>query len=367
MNIVVVGGGRFRRSTAGALVKRGAGVSQLEQGAIPNPLAASGDHHRIIRRAYRANTGYGRLMSEAYDAWGELWGDLGRSHIDPRGFICVSLEDGDQADLYREGLEAGGYPFETFGPAEAARRYAFLEPELLRYVLFSRDGGALHCKRIAEDMAAWLRANGANIYENSRVASIDPDAGRVTLDTGETLSGDRVVVTAGAWVTKLFSRLVLDLTTYRTAVVYLDPPPELRQAWADAPVILKVGGPAQGYIVPPTGGGGLKFGTDRHKVQTSDADWNRDPVEGEGEAIRDLFAPPIAQLARHRVAQVVTCAYTFTQDEHFFASEEGRCLVVSPCSGHGYKFGASVGRRVADAVETGDTARLQTWLRAELP
>jgi sarcosine oxidase len=29
-------------------------------------------------------------------------------------------------------------------------------------------------------------------------------------------------------------------------------------------------------------------------------------------------------------------------------------LVVSACSGLGYKFGAAVGRRVADAIESGD-------------
>jgi sarcosine oxidase len=43
----------------------------------------------------------------------------------------------------------------------------------------------------------------------------------------------------------------------------------------------------------------------------------------------------------------------------------GKCLIVSACSGHGYKFGAAVGRRVADAVETGDLATLGSWLRAE--
>ena len=52
MNIIVVGAGIAGLSTAWALTKRGHNVTLLEQGAIPNPLAASGDHHRIIRRAY---------------------------------------------------------------------------------------------------------------------------------------------------------------------------------------------------------------------------------------------------------------------------------------------------------------------------
>lgn len=46
--------------------------------------------------------------------------------------------------------------------------------------------------------------------------------------------------------------------------------------------------------------------------------------------------------------------YTFTEDERFFAIADARALVVSACSGHGHKFGAAVGRRVADAVEIGE-------------
>lgn len=60
----------------------------------------------------------------------------------------------------------------------------------------------------------------------------------------------------------------------------------------------------------------------------------------------------------------MTCAYTFTADEHFFLEAGARTLVVSACSGHGYKFGAAVGRRVARAVLDGDTQALRLWLEA---
>ncbi|RUY13531.1 FAD-binding oxidoreductase, partial [Mesorhizobium sp. M7A.F.Ca.US.005.03.2.1] len=72
MKVIVVGAGIAGLSTAWSLVKAGHSVSIVEQGPIPNPLAASGDHHRIIRRAYRAGTGYGRLITEAYQAWDEM-------------------------------------------------------------------------------------------------------------------------------------------------------------------------------------------------------------------------------------------------------------------------------------------------------
>lgn len=365
MNIIVVGAGIAGLSTAWALTKRGHNVTLLEQGTIPNPMAASGDHHRIIRRAYGAAAGYGRLITEAYEAWDELWADLGKNHLDPRGFLCVSREEGDEAEQYLQGMQDGGYGFDYVEAAEAARRWPFLQEGTFRYAFFSPDGGVLHCRRIAAGIATWLRESGANVYENSKVVSVDRDSGEVELETGETLSADRVVVTAGAWVLRLFPEMGAELTTYRTAVVYLEPPVDLKAAWEAAPVVLDVGGATDGYIIPPSGGGGLKFGSGLHKVRTSDADWNREPVEGEGEAIRDLFAPPMLRIGEYAVTGVVTCAYAFTDDERFTAAEFGRCLVVSACSGHGYKFGTAVGRRAAEAAAGGDFDEFSRWLRAE--
>lgn len=365
MKVIVVGAGIAGLSTAWALTRRGHAVTLLEQGTVPNPLAASGDHHRIIRRAYRSDTGYGRAITEAYAAWDELWADLGQSHIDPRGFLCVSREAGDEAEDYRGGLETGGYPIAVFEPSAAAKRWPFLAAGTFRYAFLSPEGGALHCRLIAGGMARWLRDRGCDVRERSTVTLVDSASGRVALADGSTLAADRVVVTAGAWVLKLFPQLGGSLATYRTAVVYLEPPADLLSAWKSAPVILDVGGRTDGYIIPPSGGAGLKFGSGLHKEPTDDANRDRVPRPGEGEAIRDLFQPPIARVEEYRVTDVVTCAYTFTADERFFAHEEGRSIVVSACSGHGYKFGAAVGRRAADAVESGDVPALQRWLRAE--
>lgn len=365
MKTIVVGAGIAGLSTAWALTKRGHQVTLLEQGTIPNPLAASGDHHRIIRRAYDPDTGYTAAVSEAYAAWEELWGDLGQSHYDARGFLCVSREEGDQAERYLRALESGGWPFERVEADAALRRWPFLEAGSFRFAFVSQEGGALHCRRIAAGMVEWLLANGADVRDHARVVAVDCEEGAVTLEDGTRLDADRVVVTSGAWVTKLFPDLSGQLETQRTAVVYLAPPADLKAAWETAPVILDVGGDTDGYIIPPSGEGGLKFGSGLYKLVQPDADADRVPRPGEGEAILALFAPPIARIDAYQVTEVVTCTYTFTRDERFLGTERGRCIIVSACSGHGYKFGAAVGRRVADAVETGDVAALCRWLRAE--
>lgn len=365
MKTIVVGAGIAGLSSAWALTKLGYEVTLLEQSTIPNPLSASGDHHRIIRRAYAADTGYGAAITEAYRAWDDLWTDLGQSHYDARGFLCLSREEGDDAERYLEGLEKGGWPYELLSPGEAVARWPFLEQASFRYAFFSPEGGALHCRRIATGMAEWLRANDVDVREDARVAAVDCEAGTVVMADGETLEADRVVVTAGAWVTRLFPDIATDLKTHRTAVVYLDPPADLKEAWSSAPVVLDVGGDTDGYIIPRSGDGGLKFGSGLHRTPSADPDVDRLPKPGEGEAIRDLFSPPIARIAEYSVSEVVTCAYTFTSDERFFCTSRGRCLIVSACSGHGYKFGAAVGRRVAEALHGGDVAGLLRWLRAE--
>lgn len=300
MNVIVVGAGIAGLSTAWSLVKAGHAVSIVEQGPIPNPLAASGDHHRIIRRAYRAGTGYGRLITEAYEAWDEMWADLGENHLDPRGFVCVSREPGDEAEEYREGLEEGNFPFELLEPDAAVERWPFLETGSFRYAYFSPEGGALHCRKIAVGLAKWLRANGANVYEHSKVTEIDAEAGHIVLESGETMQADRIVVAPGAWVLKLFPELGGELKTFRTALAYVEPPADLEAAWEAAPVILDVGGKTDGYMIPLTRGAGMKFGSGLHKVPTSDADWNREPVPGEGEAIRNLFSPPITRIEEYK-------------------------------------------------------------------
>lgn len=365
MKVSIAGGGIAGLATAWALTKRGHEVTLVEQGTIPNPLAASGDQHRMIRRGYGSADGYARTISEAFTAWDEMWRDLGRSHQSHRGVLAMSQFEGDEGEKFREGYDRMGEPYELYEPEEAARRYPFLDPATLRYAYFTKAGGALLCQRIARDLARWLTENGATLRLNSRVTAVDAETGKLALSDGSGITADQVIVTAGAWVLRLVPELARDLTLYRTAVAYLTPPADLAAAWAEAPAILDIGGTADAYMLPPIDGTGLKVGAGVMKRPATDPEADRVEKPGEGERLRDLLSPPLARIAEYCVARVQTCAYTFTADDKFLSYRKGKALIVSACSGHGYKFGAAIGRRVAEAVETGDERSLLRWLRAE--
>jgi sarcosine oxidase len=365
MKVAIVGGGIAGLASAWALAKRGHDVTLIEQGPIPNPLAASGDEHRMIRRGYGSADGYARTISEAFEAWEEMWRDLGHSHLASRGVLAMSQSEGDDGEKFREGYDRMGEAYELYEPEDAARRYPFIDPATIRYAYYTKAGGALLCQRIARDLKAWLQEKGATFKLNSQVAAIDAQAGTITLADGARIVADQVIVAAGAWVLKLVPELASTLKLYRTAVAYLTPPADLASAWAQAPAILDIGGKAEAYMLPPVDGTGLKVGAGVHKRPADDPDAKRSPVPGEGEELRKLLSPPLARIHEYSVARVVTCAYTFTPDEKFLSYREGKALVVSACSGHGYKFGAAIGRRVAQAIETGDDPALLAWLRAE--
>ncbi|MFD1696416.1 NAD(P)/FAD-dependent oxidoreductase [Roseibium aestuarii] len=363
MHVIVVGAGISGLSTAWALTRRGVDVTLLEQGPIPNPLSASGDQHRIIRRAYGGKGGYQRRISAAYAAWDSMWSDLGTSHLIDTGFLILSQQPGDEGEEYRDGLVSSGYTPEMMSGAEAAARYPFLDGDSLRFAAYHPEGGVLLCQKIAAGLRDWLRDKGADVREQTRVTAVDAAAGAVTLSSGERLVADHVVIAAGAWVLKLLPELATSLTTYRTAVVYLEPPADLKPHWEAAPVVLDIGGPVDGYILPPVAGTGLKFGAGYHK-RAAAPDEDRTAAVGEGEVVRDLFSPPIARIGEYRPTDVVTCAYTFTRDEHFFMQPGARLSVVSACSGHGYKFGAVVGQKVAEGLLDGDLEATRIWLEA---
>lgn len=361
MHVIVVGAGISGLSTAWAMAKRGHRVTLLERDVLPNPLAASGDQHRITRRAYGDMHGYTTRMTEAFAAWNELWADLGREHLARVGVSSVSLEEGDRGQVYAEGMARDGFSFETLKTDAAVARYPFLNPEHVREVYFSREGGALLCQRVASDMAAWLQAKNVTIRTHAIVEDIDTDAATVTLRSGEKLTADSVVVTAGAWVGILFPDLAKTLVSHRTGVIFLEPPADLKAAWSKAPSMAGLG--VDGYVLPPVDGTQLKFGASFTRIP-----WHPDePFEFDRPTalgVREVFAPLFARIEDYRIVGTRRCVYTFTDDWHFYAERRGATWIVSACSGHGYKFGTAVGRRVADALESGDERTLVDWLAA---
>lgn len=350
-------------STAWGLLRRGMkNITLLEQTTIPNPVGASGDDHRIIRRAYGAESAYGFMISEAFKAWARLWQDMGQNYLDMRGFAILSRSVGDEGEDYIHGLIKGGFPFEDLNAAALDRRFPFVEQQGLRRAVYSHEGGVLYSRQIALGLRDLLRAEGVQIEENTIAESIDADKAIVTTQQGGIYSADQLIITAGAWVNQIAPQLTAPLAPRQTYVTFLRPPPQYEAMWQQAPPFLDVGDMIDGYVLPPGNGCDLKFGSGLTRASFNAAKLQSSVAEEEAFDLRNLFSRAFKSIEDYEVIKSRRCAYIFTHNDRFWAFQQGRASILSPCSGHGYKFGAVIGECFADSLVAGEFDKFTRWL-----
>jgi glycine/D-amino acid oxidase-like deaminating enzyme len=95
-----------------------------------------------------------------------------------------------------------------------------------------------------------------------------------------------------------------------------------------------------------------------HEGELADPDKLRREVGSEEiESMRELLRSFLPQ-AGGALRSTAVCMYTNMSDHHFFIDHHPRhrqVLIVSPCSGHGFKFSSVIGEIVGELISKGFT------------
>ena len=165
-------------------------------------------------------------------------------------------------------------------------------------------------------------------------------------DLRELENFDRVIVTAGAWTPRLFPELALPLTVTRQQVTYLSGDLPGYPVWIDAESYW-YGFPSDGRIP------GVKLARHVAGEVFDPARTEREPTQNGDGAARTYAVHRFPSLGPD-VTHHAVCLYTNTPSEDFlFSPIDPRTLLVSACSGHGFKFSVLMGRRAADWAREG--------------
>lgn len=350
MRVTIVGAGIMGLSAAWALARKGHKVRVLDQGMVPNPYASSVDQHRLIRHPYGAERGYTRMINRAYVAWDKMWADLGAKHYAETGTLVLESGIGSWTSDTVTALEAERIPFRRLEPAALAQEFPLLRAERMHYALHLHSGGVLFAERIVSSLARHLGARGVRFDTSTPVREVDPARGRVTLDSGENIDADVIIVAAGAWLPRLLPNFANRITPSRQVVVYLIPPPDIAPAWQRHPMLLDIDPKAGFYLVPPRDGTGLKIG-DHGFTLRGDPNRDRDAIAAEAQATVDLCRARLARFDDYRIGVAKTCFYDVEPQERFIAEKIGsNGWVMSGFSGHGFKFAAVLGLRLEQTI-----------------
>ncbi|MBY0333994.1 MAG: FAD-dependent oxidoreductase [Acetobacteraceae bacterium] len=367
---LVLGAGIMGLSTAWALRRRGWDVEVVDQDPVPNPRGASCDHHRLIRHAYGGAAGYMRMVDPAHAAWDLLWRDLGETHYVETGVLALASARGTGwMTESRVALTAHGMPPADLDAAAIAARFPMFDPAGIAEGFHLPRGGVLLAERI---LAALVRrcAERGVAFRRARVTEADPERGWLHLDTGEAVAADMLVLAAGPWGPRLLPGLAGRVAASRQIVLYLEPPPALRGAWADAPMLLDKGTTGVGfYAVPPVAGTPLKLGDHRFSLSGNPEAEPREASAAERDGVLALAAGRLRDLGAYRVLGARACYYDVEPEERFILAPLGaHGVVMSGFSGHGFKFGALLGLAMARALGDPDlAAALPAWAAGQAP
>ena len=363
MKAIVVGGGVMGLCTAWAMSREGHDVELFEQGALPNPLASSIDEHRLIRHPYGDHIGYARMIDDAFAAWDLLWRDLGQRLYAATGTLALSGNGADWAQRSAATLAAIGRPMTELAPAELPRRFPLLDARGVERAFWIDSGGVLFAQDIVAALAGHLAGRpNVSLHPGTAVRSVDLERGRIVTEGGAVHDGEVVVVAAGAWVGRLLPALGASLVPSRQIVIYFDLPEDQRAAWAKGPMIIEKTGDVGLYLVPPAEGRGLKVG-DHEFSRRGDPTGSREAVESEIRPLLERCRSLLHGFERWRTNRLKVCFYTVTSDERFVVDRQGaKGWVMSPCSGHGFKFAAVMGLELARTISSGrDAAAHARW------
>jgi glycine/D-amino acid oxidase-like deaminating enzyme len=215
--------------------------------------------------------------------------------------------------------------------------------------VYEPNGGVLNAQACIEAHLDLATRAGADLHHSEPVLRWSPDGEGVRVETASaTYTAAKLVIAAGAWNSGLLSDLSLPLTVWRVVVAYFDPEGPQFDAGVFPFYLLEV---PEGtyYGLPNLPGQGLKAGrhdtgevstpqTIRRTVDASEVDEIR--------TMMDTYMPGAA----HTLKEVSTCIYTMTPDEDFIIDRHpahSQVAYVSACSGHGFKFSASIGEALA--------------------
>ena len=367
-DVVVVGGGAMGSAAAWQLASRGREVTLLERFGPGHTQGASHGASRNFNLSYGDDT-YLSLLREALPLWRELEAESGVSVLDQVGLVNHGANPG--FDAVAAALPAYGFEASFLTPEEANSRWPGIRFD--ERVLFTPQAGRLDADAAVSALQQAAASRGASVRHHSRVVAIRVvshesvlvDVQPVDVDSGEpsgaieTLDARRVVVTLGAWTSKLLGVSVPSIALPRLVVTQEQPAHfAVRDSSLTWPGFNHAPNPLDpsydywysGVYGMFTPGQGVKAG------------WH-----GTGPVIdpdaRTFVSEPAQLAALQRYAREwlpgtdpddfveISCTYTTTADSNFVVDSVGPVSVGAGFSGHGFKFTPTIGRILADLVD----------------
>jgi sarcosine oxidase len=367
--VAVVGLGAAGAATLYQLAQRGVSVVGIDRYSPPHIYGSTHGDTRITREAIGEGEHYTPLVRRSHAIWRELEGETGQNLLTQCGGLILEAAGGGAAGHHRHEFLAGtiacanryGISHELLSATEVASRFPQFGLDGDESAYYEPTAGFVRPERCVEAELTVAARLGAVIHRDERVLAVESSGSGVRVSTGRgTYDAAKVVLAVGAWVRDFVAAEQLRLfNVYRQVLAWF----ELNADAGDhtpgsMPVFIwgfDDGNAIYGFPAID-GTRELKVATEELETATSADEVSLDVDPDEPRALFEAVLKRRLPGLSGRSTRAARCLYTVTPDANFVIDDHPDLpgvLLVSPCSGHGFKHSAGLGEAIAQRVTTG--------------
>lgn len=358
---IVIGAGAIGSAAAYWLARAGAErVLVLEQFELGHALGSSGDHSRIIRRAYHRDD-YTKLTDAMFAAWAEVEERSGLKVYTQTGGIdlgSANTSGAAEIDEYRRAMDAAGIRYDELTIDDIRAQYPQWNVSDDTIGIHQADAGILDIRRSVSAHVSLARAAGVEFRSGVVVTGVRVDTDGVTVSTSDgSFDGGHLVVAAGSWLADLMPDLGLSfaLTLSQEQVGYFSSrnlahfTPDRFPIWIHHSDEVHYGFPVYGEAA-------VKLARDMRGHFISPSERSFVPDDEEPERLRAFLRAHLPD-ADGPLLLSKTCVYDMPADRDFVLDTvpDHPHVAVFNGAGHAGKFASLVGRILADLLTVGRT------------
>lgn len=362
-DVIVVGLGVMGAASLEAIARRGVRVLGLERHDVPHALGSSHGGTRVIRKAYYEHPDYVPMLHESWDAWRGFEGELGTTLLVQTGGLHFGAPDHPDMVGVMASVEHHDLSHELLRASEIARRFDVLKPSPSDVGVVEHEAGALLAERSVAALVELALRRGAEVRTHEALVRVDLDGEGVAVTTSRaTYRAGRVVLALGPWWPSAAPvSAPCRLTVERQVQLWFgaaDGSGASRFAPGAMPIFLRFGEDMI-YGLPwirEAGPAGVKVCAHHGGELIAHPDQLDRGLRHEDEARVRRFLALHMPAANGPLLGARVCMYTNSPDAHFVVGQhpaDGRVIVATGFSGHGFKLAPSVGRAVARAALDG--------------
>jgi sarcosine oxidase len=294
-------------------------------------------------------------VRRAYKLWDDLAQEAGgKVLLKKTGGLVIGPRDSAMVTGAIQTAVQSAILHEIISAGKLHRRFPAFAPLEEWVGLYETRAGFLLSEIVLATFLDLARRYGAELRAEEQVRAIRVRDGVARVETTRTTyEAPRVVAAAGPWMPQLFPDLDLPLTVERQVSYWVEPARDRNLFAPDRmPVSLWEYGPGKYFFTMPDNGNGVKCGL-HHGGEVTTPDTVRRTVSPDEQAVVYDLLRRFVPYAKGRLLSSVVCLYTNTPDGHFIIDRHPahhEIMLVSACSGHGFKFVNVLAECIADAL-----------------